>query len=136
MRWGRLTVAAVAVLAFGSAGIAGAAVPSLRQFHVVMPEGFTRAQMVQRLVRVTRIADRELATARVTLTGTAYSRASTSAVVPCFGKGAQKSLEGFLFPSTYAFDVRTLGSNSSPIRSRRSARTGRSSTWRTRGRRI
>ena len=31
--------------------------------------------------------------------------------MPCFGKGLQKNMEGFLFPATYAFDVTTLGSN-------------------------
>jgi UPF0755 protein len=111
---GRLTVAvavAVAVSALWSTMIAAAAGPGLRQFHVPFPEGFTRAQMIQRVAAVARIADGELTSGRVTLTAAGYAKASERAVVPCFGKGEQTNLEGFLFPSTYAFDRRTLGSN-------------------------
>jgi hypothetical protein len=109
---GRLTVAAVvAVSALWSTMIAAAAGPGLRQFHVPFPEGFTRAQMIQRVAAVARIADGELTSGRVTLTAAGYAKASERAVVPCFGKGEQTNLEGFLFPSTYAFDLRTLGSN-------------------------
>jgi uncharacterized YceG family protein len=87
------------------------ATPGLRQFHVVFPEGFTRAQMVQRVGVVVNTANGELKNQRVSLTPPIYSAASRSAVVPCFGAAAQKSTEGFLFPSTYAFDVRTTGAN-------------------------
>jgi hypothetical protein len=111
---GRHTVAvaaAAAVSAVSGATIAAAAGPGLRQFHVPFPEGFTRAQMIQRVAAVTRIADGELTSGRVTLTSAGYAKASERAVVPCLGKAEQTNLEGFLFPSTYAFDLRTLGSN-------------------------
>ena len=85
--------------------------PGLRQFHVPFPEGFTRAQMVQRVALDVNIANAKLKTRRVSLTAPIYSAASRRAVVPCFGAKSQKNLEGFLFPSTYAFDVRTTGAN-------------------------
>jgi len=85
------------------------------EFRVVFPEGFTRARMIDQLAAVRRIAQRELRAAHqpanLALTGTAYARASARVVVPCFGRRAQRSAEGFLFPSTYSFDVRTVGSN-------------------------
>jgi UPF0755 protein len=88
-----------------------AAVPGLRQFHAPFPEGFTRAQMIQRVADDVKIADGKLKTGKVRLSALGYRNASAHAVVPCFGTGVQKNLEGFLFPATYAFDVRTLGQN-------------------------
>lgn len=88
-----------------------AAVPSLHQFHAPLPEGFTRADMVQRIGVDVDIANAKLKTKRVSLTKAIYSAASRSAVVPCFGTEKQKNMEGFLFPSNYAFDVRTTGAN-------------------------
>ena len=88
-----------------------AAVPGLRQFHAPFPEGFTRAQMIQRVGVDVDIANSKLKTQRVSLTKAIYSAASRRAAVPCFGTGVQKNLEGFLFPSSYAFDVRTTGAN-------------------------
>jgi uncharacterized YceG family protein len=88
-----------------------AASPGLRQFHVVFPEGFTRAQMVQRVAHDVNVANAKLKLRRVSLTAPIYGAASRRAVVPCFGAGRQKNMEGFLFPSTYAFDVRTTGAN-------------------------
>jgi UPF0755 protein len=100
-------VVAAAALAAGPA--AAAVVP--RTFHVVFPEGFTRAQMVARVALDASVANRKLRTQRVSITGPIYARASRAAVVPCFGAGRRTNLEGFLFPSTYAFDVRTSGAN-------------------------
>jgi UPF0755 protein len=80
-------------------------------FGVVFPEGFTRAQMIDRVGAVVKIADGKLKGQKVALSKAGYAQASRHAVVPCFGKGLQKDLEGYLFPATYAFDVRTLGSN-------------------------
>jgi UPF0755 protein len=88
-----------------------AAVPSLHQFHAPFPEGFTRADMVQRVGVDVGIANSKLKGQRVSLTKAIYSAASRSAVVPCFGTAKQKNMEGFLFPSSYAFDVRTTGAN-------------------------
>ncbi|HEX3806982.1 MAG TPA: endolytic transglycosylase MltG [Gaiellaceae bacterium] len=87
------------------------ATPGLRQFHVPFPEGFTRAQMIERVALDVKIADRELKTQKVVLSSAGYAKASEHDVVPCFGKGVQKNMEGFLFPSEYAFDVTTLGAN-------------------------
>ena len=84
-------------------------------FRVPFPEGYTRAQMIERVTADAAIATCELHRAhdpaRVALSGAAYAKASHSARVPCFGKGSRPNLEGFLFPSTYQFDLRTLGSN-------------------------
>jgi uncharacterized YceG family protein len=88
-----------------------AAVPGLRQFHAPFPEGFTRAQMIQRVALDVRLADGKLKTGKVKLSALGYRNASAKAVVPCFGTGVQTNLEGFLFPSSYAFDIRTLGQN-------------------------
>jgi uncharacterized YceG family protein len=71
--------------------------------------------MIARVATDRAIADRELQRAHdrvhVRLSAESYAQAGRRAVVPCFGKGQQKSLEGFLFPSTYFFDVRTTGEN-------------------------
>jgi len=107
----RLTIAvavAIAVNAVFGAMIAAAAGPGLREFHAPFPEGFTRAQMIQRVAAVNRIADAELTSGHVTLTSAGYAKASEHAVVPCFGKGEQTNLEGFLFASTYAFSRQEL----------------------------
>jgi UPF0755 protein len=75
----------------------------LRQFRVVFPEGFTRAQMAARAQVVARIARREggrkvRLSQKTYLAATAHSRAIS-------GFGAKKvPLEGFLFPDTYDFD--------------------------------
>jgi uncharacterized YceG family protein len=73
-----------------------------KPFHIVFPEGFTRADMADRVVAVADIARRKR-NANVRLNRTAYRAASARAVVPCFGKKAQPNLEGFLFPATYEF---------------------------------
>jgi UPF0755 protein len=88
-----------------------AAAPGLRQFSAPFPEGFTRADMIQRVAVDVKIADGKLKGQKVALSAAAYDQASRHDVVPCFGKGLQKNMEGFLFPATYAFDVTTLGSN-------------------------
>jgi UPF0755 protein len=88
-----------------------AAVPGLRQFQAPFPEGFTRAQMIQRVALDVKRADAKLKTGKVKLSALGYRNASAKAVVPCFGTGVQTNLEGFLFPAMYAFDVRTLGQN-------------------------
>ena len=84
-------------------------------FRAPFPEGYTRSQMIERVATDAAIADCELRRAhdpaRVALNGAAYAKASRGAAVPCFGKGIRPNLEGFLFPSTYLFDLRTLGSN-------------------------
>jgi UPF0755 protein len=76
--------------------------PPPKPFRIVFPEGFTRAQMAQRVAVVARIADREHR-GHVKLNATAYLAASRHARVPCFGHAVRKNLEGFLFPATYDF---------------------------------
>jgi UPF0755 protein len=104
-----LLVAAVAV------GVAVAAVhrhhqaaapppvpPPPKPFRIVFPEGFTRLQMAERVKAVAKIADSEHR-GRVRLNEFAYLAATKTVRVPCFGKGLQRSVEGFLFPATYDF---------------------------------
>jgi len=99
--------ALLAVTAAGCGGTSSAAPPTttvsqLRQFRVVFPEGFTRAQMAQRVQAVAKIAVHE-SHRKVRLSGKGYLAASARArSIPGFGR--EKSLEGFLFPDTYDFD--------------------------------
>jgi UPF0755 protein len=71
--------------------------------------------MIKRVATDVWIADGELKRAndpmRVALSSTAYAGATRHRVVPCFGNGLQKSMEGYLFPSTYFFDTITTGDN-------------------------
>jgi uncharacterized YceG family protein len=99
------------LLAVGVAGCGGtgsAADPTttirqLRQFRVVFPEGFTRAQMVARARAVAKIAVRE-SRRKVKLSGPGYA-AATAKPRTFPGFGARKlPFEGFLFPDTYDFD--------------------------------
>jgi uncharacterized YceG family protein len=88
-----------------------AAVVPLRQFRFLFPEGFTRAQMAQRVAVDVKIAKGKLQRAhtpgRFHISAMSYATASERAVVPCFGKQVQTNLEGFLFPAEYDFDVDT-----------------------------
>lgn len=72
--------------------------------HIVFPEGFTRAQMADRIGAVDEIAK---ATRGVTpvLTPAAYGAATASSDLPgqFAGDGKPRSLEGFLFPAEYDF---------------------------------
>lgn len=80
-----------------------AAVP--KPFRVVFPEGFTRAQMAQRVLVVARIAHRERGV-HPKLSAKTYLAASGPRRIPGFGV-AKRPLEGFLFPATYDFLART-----------------------------
>jgi len=99
----------VAAGAAGCGGTGSAADPTttirqLRQFRVVFPEGFTRAQMAARAQTVAKIAERE-SHRKVKLSGTAYAAATAKPrAFPGFGA---KPLEGFLFPDTFDFDRKT-----------------------------
>ena len=87
------------------------AIVPLRQFRFLFPEGYTRAQMVDRVATDVQIAKTKLRRAhqpaRFKVSATAYALATRRAVVPCFGKQVQTNLEGFLFPSIYDFDVKS-----------------------------
>jgi UPF0755 protein len=76
--------------------------PPPKPFHIVFPEGLTRAQMAERVRVVAKIAERERHRP-VRLSEGAYLAASRGAVVPCFGRTRRSNLEGFLFPATYDF---------------------------------
>jgi UPF0755 protein len=81
----------------------GTTVHELRQFKILFPEGFTRAQMAARVQAVAKIAEHE-SHRKVKLSGQAYA-AATSKPRPFAGFGGQKlAFEGFLFPDTYDFD--------------------------------
>jgi peptidoglycan lytic transglycosylase G len=101
-------VVLVAATAAGCGGTGSAAPPTttvrqLRQFRVVFPEGFTRAQMVARTAAVAKIAERE-SHKKVKLSGDGYAAATASPRrFPGFGP-KKLPLEGFLFPDTYDFD--------------------------------
>jgi uncharacterized YceG family protein len=73
-----------------------------RPFRVIFPEGFTRAQMTDRVSAVAKIAERKR-NRPVRLSGRQYARATRSGVVPCFAPRHRTNLEGFLFPATYDF---------------------------------
>ena len=76
-----------------------------KPFRVVFPEGFTRAEMAQRVAAVARIAHRERGV-HPKLSSRSYLAASGPRVVPGFGS-KHRRLEGFLFPATYDFLART-----------------------------
>jgi UPF0755 protein len=72
--------------------------------HIVFPEGFTRAEMAQRIDAVRKIAKQKRhVTPRITAAG--YLAATASSAYPGLyaGDGKRRPLEGFLFPAKYAF---------------------------------
>jgi UPF0755 protein len=82
------------------------AIAARKPFRVVFPEGFTRHQMAQRVTAVAGIANRERGKrvrleAKTYLAATAHPRRQ-----PGFGANPLP-LEGFLFPATYDFTVKT-----------------------------
>jgi peptidoglycan lytic transglycosylase G len=87
---------------------APAPVVAPRPLKIIFPEGFTRAQMAERIREVNRIArDRRKVSPR--LSAQAYTRATESSKIPgkFAGDGKRRPLEGFLFPSTYEFEPQT-----------------------------
>jgi uncharacterized YceG family protein len=87
-----------------STGTVETVVAMPKPFHVVFPEGFTRAQMADRVAAVAKIAQRERH-ARARLAKRTYLTATRAPHVPlCFHARAKvPSIEGFLFPATYEF---------------------------------
>lgn len=83
--------------------------PPPKPFRVVFPEGFTRADMAERVAAVAKIAERKRHE-HVRLSRRAYLAASGPRVVPGFG-AKRRSLEGFLFPATYDFLAATRSSD-------------------------
>jgi len=82
-----------------------AAPPTLK---IIFPEGFTREDMAARIKAVDAIA-RSKRKINPKLSSKAYLRATASSKLPAkfAGDSKRRSLEGFLFPSTYEFDQRT-----------------------------
>jgi UPF0755 protein len=82
--------------------------PPLERLRIIFPEGFTRREMAERVAAVREIA---IAKRGVTprLTATGYLQASAKVRPPVeFRKDwARRSIEGFLFPSTYEFSQYT-----------------------------
>lgn len=121
----RRLVALGAVVAALVAGIAAvAAVPHLgshraapppppppaRTFRVIFPEGFTRAQMGERVGAVAKIAERKSGKP-VKLATKTYLASTRTARIPCFTPKRWTRLEGFLFPSTYDFIAKSPSSH-------------------------
>jgi UPF0755 protein len=77
-----------------------------KPFRVVFPEGFTRKQMAARVTAVGGIARRERGKRVRLASGTYLAATARPRRETGFGKRAFP-LEGFLFPATYDFTVRT-----------------------------
>ena len=103
-----LPVLALALAAAGC-GSSPAAVttvpPPPKPFKIVFPEGFTRAEMAQRVAVVAKIARAEHR-GRPHISKAGYLRVTGPRVVPGFG-AQTRPLEGFLFPALYDFLPKT-----------------------------
>ena len=77
--------------------------PPPKPFRIVFPEGFTRAQMAERVRAVAAIARRKAKGKRVVLSEAQYLRSTKALTVPCFAPRRRTKVEGFLFPATYDF---------------------------------
>jgi UPF0755 protein len=78
-----------------------AVLPPPKPFRIIFPEGFTRAQMAQRVTVVAKIAERK-SHKHVKLNSRGYLHWSQPQAVDGFGR-KKRRLEGFLFPATYDF---------------------------------
>jgi len=83
-----------------------AAPPPPKPFRIVFPEGFTRAQMGERVQVVAKIAERKKGKP-VALDRRQYLLATRTLTVPCFTPHRRSNVEGFLFPATYDFLAKT-----------------------------
>ena len=85
-----------------------AAKPRPKPLRIVFPEGFTRAEMAERITEVNEIARRKRKV-RPRLSAKTYLAATRTHTLPGeFARdGKPRSLEGFLFPATYEFTART-----------------------------
>ena len=81
--------------------------PPPKNYRVIFPEGFTRAEMAERVGAVAAIARHERHGRAVKLSAHAYLAATRTARIPCFTPKRWTNLEGFLFPSTYDFLAKT-----------------------------
>jgi UPF0755 protein len=77
-------------------------VPPPKPLRIVFPEGFTIAQMAQRITAVDRIAVRKRHV-RPKLRAATYLKLTSNAPFPAGFGHKRGKLEGFLFPATYDF---------------------------------
>ena len=106
-------LAAVVGVGFAIASVGGGsgkqkpattAVAAPKPFRIIFPEGFTRADMADRVQKVAKIAAQERGR-KPRLSKAAYLAATARRrALPGFGR---RPLEGFLFPATYQFTART-----------------------------
>ena len=104
-RAGLITLAAVVLAGCGSSEAQPPVltVRSPKVLRIVFPEGFTRAQMAERVGAVREIA-RTKRGVTMRMTPRTYMVATAVASIPAsFRKDAHGEIEGFLFPATYAF---------------------------------
>jgi peptidoglycan lytic transglycosylase G len=80
--------------------------PPPKPYRVIFPEGFTRAQMADRVAAVARIAQRKRGKP-VALKRAGYLTATKTVDVQCFTPRRRTRVEGFLFPATYDFLAKT-----------------------------
>jgi uncharacterized YceG family protein len=80
-----------------------------KTLKIIFPEGFTRAQMAERIGEVNKIArDKRKVTPRLASARYLALTAGASRVPPQFlTDGKPPHLEGFLFPATYEFTAKT-----------------------------
>jgi UPF0755 protein len=85
------------------------AAPAPKPLKIIFPEGFTRAQMAERIREVNKIAkDKRNVTPRLSAERYLALTAGASRVAPQFlTEGRPPHLEGFLFPATYEFTAKT-----------------------------
>jgi UPF0755 protein len=104
-----LVVSALGSVVGGDEKTAKPAVPVAPPvLKIIFPEGFTREQMAARIKAVDRIA-RNKRKINPKLSSKAYLAATARSRIPAtFAKDKKRrSLEGFLFPSTYQFEPQT-----------------------------
>ena len=114
-RWGAVLVL---VVVMGAAGWLGASLvrgedepppptettPPLARLRIIFPEGFTRREMADRVAAVREIAiEKRGVTPRLTRAGYVTSTAVAKPPAGFRKDSAGRSIEGFLFPSTYEF---------------------------------
>jgi UPF0755 protein len=82
--------------------------PPPKPLRIVFPEGFTRAQMAERITAVNEIA-RERRNVEPKLRAAQYERLTARSRLPgeFAGDNRARHLEGFLFPATYDFFAET-----------------------------
>lgn len=103
-----LVLLAVGSIRDGGAKKANPAPVAPPALKIVFPEGFTRAQMAERIKAVNAIA-RERRKVSPHLSASVYLTATASSKIPAkfAGDTKRRSLEGFLFPATYEFEPQT-----------------------------